>query len=605
MQGLPATAVPTGQHRAFHFVRHPVARSVASEPPPAAEGPGSGSGGAPIRVAAKDAPTESSKTEPATPADAPLLSGGPAVRHPADPVASPTSARAGQPVTVPAQPTSPAGPIDGPDHSAEPALPLAVQATAATGATAAHRSTATNPAGPAPVIDAAQGSTATDTAGRSTATDPARPVPVTTAADRPTATDPARPAPVTTARPDRNDVVAGESAGDTGHDPSRPLVQRVLATGPLLSDHPLTVGIGSGEPVPRAVLDPAAPPAVPLRWVAPWNAHRELEISPGPSTTHPTGRPPAGGAPSTGASGSVARVPVARPDTSVPTRPPGGAAAPPSARRPVPPHPVRATASATTTPPPTGAPARSLPPAVAVQRTPTAGSAPALEHGPSGTRVPDGPSGSAPWVHPDLARGTGPAGAARPGDLRPSRVGAPVLLRDAATVPSTDVPVPHGRAAPSASGLPPAGMVLATPANGPTAANGPTPTNGPTRTGRATGTAVATRRNEVTRTGQATREGQTTRTVQTSRTAPVAPVTVPGAGPVPPGVPVTISRSTAPVDQADPPPIELTALAVLNEIERRHLDELARRLLDPIGRLLRAELWHGRERTGRLHDRRR
>jgi hypothetical protein len=70
-------------------------------------------------------------------------------------------------------------------------------------------------------------------------------------------------------------------------------------------------------------------------------------------------------------------------------------------------------------------------------------------------------------------------------------------------------------------------------------------------------------------------------------------------------VPVTISRSTAPVDQADPPPIELTALAVLNEIERRHLDELARRLLDPIGRLLRAELWHGRERTGRLHDRRR
>ena len=35
------------------------------------------------------------------------------------------------------------------------------------------------------------------------------------------------------------------------------------------------------------------------------------------------------------------------------------------------------------------------------------------------------------------------------------------------------------------------------------------------------------------------------------------------------------------------------------------LDDLARRLLDPVGRLLRTELRHGRERAGRLHDRRR
>ncbi|HYQ68026.1 hypothetical protein [Actinophytocola sp.] len=35
------------------------------------------------------------------------------------------------------------------------------------------------------------------------------------------------------------------------------------------------------------------------------------------------------------------------------------------------------------------------------------------------------------------------------------------------------------------------------------------------------------------------------------------------------------------------------------------LDDLARRLLEPVGRLLRAELRHGRERAGRLHDRRR
>ncbi|MEU4767365.1 hypothetical protein AB0H12_29315 [Actinosynnema sp. NPDC023794] len=35
------------------------------------------------------------------------------------------------------------------------------------------------------------------------------------------------------------------------------------------------------------------------------------------------------------------------------------------------------------------------------------------------------------------------------------------------------------------------------------------------------------------------------------------------------------------------------------------LDDLARRLLEPVGRLLRAELRHGRERAGLLHDRRR
>jgi hypothetical protein len=35
------------------------------------------------------------------------------------------------------------------------------------------------------------------------------------------------------------------------------------------------------------------------------------------------------------------------------------------------------------------------------------------------------------------------------------------------------------------------------------------------------------------------------------------------------------------------------------------VDELARRLFEPISRLLRADLRQGRERAGRLHDRRR
>ncbi|MER6561672.1 hypothetical protein ABT300_28840 [Streptomyces sp. NPDC001027] len=42
--------------------------------------------------------------------------------------------------------------------------------------------------------------------------------------------------------------------------------------------------------------------------------------------------------------------------------------------------------------------------------------------------------------------------------------------------------------------------------------------------------------------------------------------------------------------------------AFLQRLERRHLDELARRLADPLGRLLRAEYLLGRERAGRLLD---
>lgn len=37
----------------------------------------------------------------------------------------------------------------------------------------------------------------------------------------------------------------------------------------------------------------------------------------------------------------------------------------------------------------------------------------------------------------------------------------------------------------------------------------------------------------------------------------------------------------------------------------RELDELARQLIDPVARLLRAEMRRGRERTGRPHDNRR
>ncbi|HZG02337.1 MAG TPA: hypothetical protein VE546_01965 [Streptomyces sp.] len=42
--------------------------------------------------------------------------------------------------------------------------------------------------------------------------------------------------------------------------------------------------------------------------------------------------------------------------------------------------------------------------------------------------------------------------------------------------------------------------------------------------------------------------------------------------------------------------------AILQALERRHVDALAHRLVGPLGRLLRAELRLGRERAGRLLD---
>jgi hypothetical protein len=61
------------------------------------------------------------------------------------------------------------------------------------------------------------------------------------------------------------------------------------------------------------------------------------------------------------------------------------------------------------------------------------------------------------------------------------------------------------------------------------------------------------------------------------------------------GVPVSTGR-------ADPP---AAATHPGRPADLPDLDELARRLIEPVGRLLRKELRDGRERAGRLHDRRR
>lgn len=71
---------------------------------------------------------------------------------------------------------------------------------------------------------------------------------------------------------------------------------------------------------------------------------------------------------------------------------------------------------------------------------------------------------------------------------------------------------------------------------------------------------------------------------------------------VPPGVPVTVvQRDAQPPRAAEPEP----KVDAERDAGSPNIDDLARRLIEPVSRLLRAELRQGRERIGRLHDRRR
>ncbi|MCX5213553.1 hypothetical protein OG689_30515 [Kitasatospora sp. NBC_00240] len=88
--------------------------------------------------------------------------------------------------------------------------------------------------------------------------------------------------------------------------------------------------------------------------------------------------------------------------------------------------------------------------------------------------------------------------------------------------------------------------------------------------------------------------------------APVAPTDALAGGEVgPPGpgpatqVAAGQALSTAPLPDRTPLP---DPALLLESLERRHLDDLARRLAEPLGRLFRSELRLGRERGGRLLD---
>ncbi|MER5501016.1 MULTISPECIES: hypothetical protein [unclassified Streptomyces] len=68
------------------------------------------------------------------------------------------------------------------------------------------------------------------------------------------------------------------------------------------------------------------------------------------------------------------------------------------------------------------------------------------------------------------------------------------------------------------------------------------------------------------------------------------------AAPVKPAGPPARNGPAAPPDAAAP---------VAHRVTGAEIEELARRLIDPVSRLIRADLRRGRERTGRLYDNRR
>lgn len=71
------------------------------------------------------------------------------------------------------------------------------------------------------------------------------------------------------------------------------------------------------------------------------------------------------------------------------------------------------------------------------------------------------------------------------------------------------------------------------------------------------------------------------------------------------GVPVQAAPAKPTVQRAGPAAEDAPDASPANRLSGTEIEELARRLLDPVSRLIRADLRRGRERSGRLHDGRR
>ncbi|WP_432955892.1 hypothetical protein [Micromonospora haikouensis] len=163
-------------------------------------------------------------------------------------------------------------------------------------------------------------------------------------------------------------------------------------------------------------------------------------------------------------------------------------------------------------------------------------------------------------------------------------------------------PAPHASPGTSRRQADFAGVPLPTRrAAGPVAAGGPDGTTGPARrtstaTGAASGPPAAVQRSAArpdATSGTGTTNGTGVRPGDGGTARRAAP---PAAGAVQRRA-AAVTTGTAPEPDPGPDPETL-----LRGLDRRHLDALAHRLVEPVSRLVRADLRAARERTGRWRD---
>ncbi|MFH9403531.1 hypothetical protein ACH4JS_27815 [Streptomyces sp. NPDC017638] len=427
------------------------------------------------------------------------------------------------------------------------------------------------------------------------ASEPGRPARSGSGADAPLLGKGAVPRGLAADSADRSTPRPGETPPHSGNGPATPLVTAPRTTtdspGPAaaVSGSPASAAGRAGDPRrPGARPGSAGTPVVVARAVADGSSG-----TPGARRPGPAGQPPLTMARSAPAAPPTLSLLAARPLT-LNTRPPAGAAAPAAPRpagRPV--VPARW--------PGTPAPAHNGPAAPA--RPGPAPAAPPVQRAALAHPGPQAPAAPAPAPAHPVHRAPGPAGVRPPAAVRTGHQSAPALQRvpvvrpappraqspaPAASAPARSLPVTAPQAPPLADR--PAG----TPAPAPAA---PVPVvrwKNPARTGAGGGAAPV-----VQRAGEAAEPAAPKRGRHRSATVS--------------GTPSGTSSGTS--SRTSSGSSSRTSSASGKDADRRSseappdpgldLDDLARRLLDPVARLLRAELRRGRDRTGRPHDGRR
>ncbi|MEW2251576.1 hypothetical protein AB0907_30130 [Streptomyces sp. NPDC006975] len=544
--GAPLSALPPSADRPAATATGPASGGASSE-----SSPGTPSVTAPSVTDLQRAPAR--RDGGATPAPAPSSpAGAPAgdapLLGPAD-----VQRRLATPAAPPAAPV--AGSLDGPVGPLVTPPQAPGSARTATPDVAAPGSGPTTVPTPAPAVGPASGPV---TGARA---DTARPVAVTASGSAHTPA--AHGVPGTAAGPATATATRAGSRGALPLTVARSAVAAASRTVPLLAGRPLTLSTRAPEGAePRATAPSRGRPVVAARWPstpadAPGDTTRPAEP---PARREDAGR-------TSGRMESPVQRSTAGASAPAPAWTAGPAAHPPplTAHQTshVAPHPVPSTPHRTSHVAPHPAHHRSNAPAVPYVQRVAADAVP--PHVPGAGPRAGGPSDGAPRL-PDAVRGVPVVRPAPPGA---SAAGAPVA------VPAHPLPVTTPQTPPLADRPPPAPVWPAPVARARVAVPG---TAAPVQRD-ATGAAGSVRGVPAKETPARGRpRSASTGSLPSSAPAPAAT----GAG-----------KAAARRPESLPPEAGLD------------LDDLARRLIDPVARLLRAELRRGRERTGRPYDGRR